>query len=114
MDRRSFIGTSATGLLAPPRAAEAQRAGKPPRLCFLTVDSGTMQSNRFTPFFQRLRDLGYVDGQSITIDYLSADGQGERFPALAVECLRLKADIIVVTPRPLKPRRTQPARSRLS
>jgi putative ABC transport system substrate-binding protein len=52
------------------------------------------------PFFQRLRNLGYVDGQTITIDYLSADGRGERFPALASECLRLKADIIVVTTTP--------------
>jgi putative ABC transport system substrate-binding protein len=41
-----------------------------------------------------------VDGQTIIIDYLSAGGRGERFPALAVECLRLKADIIVVTTTP--------------
>ena len=41
-----------------------------------------------------------MEGQTITIDYLSADGHGERFPALAVECLRLKADIIVVTTTP--------------
>jgi len=41
-----------------------------------------------------------VDGQTISIDYLSADGRGERFPALAADCLRLKADIIVVTSTP--------------
>ena len=41
-----------------------------------------------------------MDGQTITIDYLSADGRGERFPALAADCLRLKADIIVVTTTP--------------
>src|SRR5262249_7728343 len=58
------------------------------------------QAIRFNPFFQRLRDLGYVDGQTITIDYLSAEGQGERFPTLAAECLRRKADIIVVTTTP--------------
>src|SRR5207245_5419753 len=52
------------------------------------------------PFFQGLRELGYVDEQTITIDYLSADGRGERFPALATDCLRLKAHIIVVTPPP--------------
>jgi putative ABC transport system substrate-binding protein len=39
-------------------------------------------------------------GQTITIDYLSTDGQRERFPALAADCLRLKADIIVVTTTP--------------
>ena len=66
----------------------------------LTFDPGTLRSTRFTAFFQGLRDLGYVDGQTITIDYLSADGRGERFPALAAECLRSKADIIVVTTTP--------------
>jgi putative ABC transport system substrate-binding protein len=81
-------------------ASEAQPAGKIPRLCFLTFDPGTAQSNRFKPFFQGLRNLGYVDGQTITIDYLSAAGHGERFPALAADCLRLKADIIVVTTTP--------------
>jgi putative ABC transport system substrate-binding protein len=78
--------------------AEAQSARKIPRLCFLTFDPVT--SSRFNPFFQGLRDLDYRDGQTITIDHLSADGRGERFPALALECLRLKADIIVVTTTP--------------
>ncbi len=81
----------AGGLLAAPLAAEAQ-PGKIPRLCFLTFDPGTPQSSRFDVFFQGLRDLGYVDGQTITIDYLSAGtGQAVGFPALATECLRLKA-----------------------
>jgi putative ABC transport system substrate-binding protein len=87
-------------VFALPLATEAQPAGRIPRLCFLTFDPGTPQSSRFNPFFQGLRDLGYVDGQTITIDYLSADGRGERFAALAVDCLRLKADIIVVTTTP--------------
>jgi len=89
----------ALGVIASP-LAEAQPAGTVPRLCFLTFDSGTLQSNRFGPFFQGLRDLGYVDGQTIAIDYLSADGHGERFSDLAAECLRLKADVIVVTTTP--------------
>jgi putative ABC transport system substrate-binding protein len=38
-----------------------------------------------------LRDLGYVDGQTITIDYLTADGHGERFPMLTAECLRFSS-----------------------
>lgn len=57
-------------------------------------------SPRFQAFFQGLRDLGYVDGQIITIDYLSAEGRGERFPALAADCLRLKTDIVTVTTTP--------------
>ena len=100
MDRRAFISGITAGLLAAPLAAEAQ-PGKIPRLCFLTFDPGTPQSSRFDPFFQGLRDLGYMDGQTITIDYLSAGtSQAVGFAALATECLRLKADIIVVTTTP--------------
>jgi putative tryptophan/tyrosine transport system substrate-binding protein len=89
-------------LVLAPLAAEAQRTGRIPKLCFRTFDPGTAQSPspRFEAFFQGLRDLGYVDGQTITIDYLSAEGRGERFPALAADCLRLKADIVVVTTTP--------------
>jgi putative tryptophan/tyrosine transport system substrate-binding protein len=100
VDRRGFLGTLAGSILAAPLAAEAQPASRIPRLCFLSFDPGTPQSSRFRPFFQGLRDLGYTDGQSITIDYLFADGRGERFPTLAAHCLRLKADIIVVTTTP--------------
>src|SRR5260221_7559678 len=107
MGRMRHVGVTRLGALflallvfALSLATEGQPAGKIPRLCFLTFDPGTAQSNRFKPFFQGLRDLGYVEGQTITIDYLSADGQGERFSALAADCLRLKADIIVVTTTP--------------
>jgi ABC-type uncharacterized transport system substrate-binding protein len=97
MDRRAFIGTVAGTLLAAPLAAEAQQVGKKiPRLCFLELSPGLSRSV-YSPFFQGLRDLGYVDGQTITIDYLSADGQAERFPALAADCVRLKADIVVAS-----------------
>lgn len=100
MRRREFVRFLCGAAVAWPFAASAQQPRKIPRLCFLTFDPGTLESTRFKPFFQALRDLGYVDGQTITIDYLSADGQGERFPVLAAECLRLKADIIVVTTTP--------------
>jgi len=100
MDRRAFISGITGGLLVAPLAVGAQ-PGRIPRLCFLTFDPGTPQSSRFDAFFQGLRDLGYVDGQTITIDYLSAaTSQAAGFPALATECLRVKADIIVVTTTP--------------
>jgi putative ABC transport system substrate-binding protein len=98
--RREFITLLGGATVAWPLAASAQQPKKIPRLCFLTFDPGTPLSNRFMPFFQGLRDLGYVDGQNIIIDYLSAEGQGERFPALAADCLRLKGDIVVVTTTP--------------
>ncbi len=100
MRRREFI-TFLGGIAAGwPLATNAQQPKKIPRLCFLTFDPDASRSTRFGAFFEALRDLGYADGQTISIDYLSADGQSERFPALAAECLRLKADIIVVTTTP--------------
>jgi putative tryptophan/tyrosine transport system substrate-binding protein len=102
MRRREFIsflgGIAATW----PLSARAQQS-KISR-AFASLISCSIQvrcaRTRFDGFFQGLHDLGYVDGQAITIDYLSADGRGERFPALAAECLRLKADIIAVSTTP--------------
>ena len=70
MKRHEFI-TLLGGAAAWPLAARAQQPKKIPRLCFLTFDPGTFQSRsaRFEPFFDRLKELGYVDGQTITIDY---------------------------------------------
>jgi putative ABC transport system substrate-binding protein len=89
-------------LLAPAAPVAAQQSGKVPRLCFLTFDPGTYQSRspRFEPFFKRLGELGYVDGKTITIDYLSAEGRNDRFADIAAECLRFKADVIAVTTTP--------------
>ena len=98
--RREFITLMGVAAAARPLAAHAQAPNNIPRLCFLTFDPGTLQSNRFDAFFQGLRDLGYANGRSIAIDYLSAEGNGERFPALAAECLRLKADVIAVSTTP--------------
>jgi putative ABC transport system substrate-binding protein len=100
MRRREFIALLGGSTVAWPLAARAQQSKKIPRLCFLTFDPGTPQTTRFQPFFQALHDLGYVDGKTITIDYLSANGRGERFPDLAADCVRLKADVIVVTTTP--------------
>jgi putative ABC transport system substrate-binding protein len=100
MRRRDFIKAIAGLGAAMPIAARAQQPAKLPRLCFLTFDPGPLQSTRFGAFFDGLRDLGYVQGQTITIDYLTADGQAERYPALAAQCVRLGADVIVTTTTP--------------
>src|SRR6476646_9271888 len=99
MRRRDILRLLGGAAVSWPVGARAQQSKKVPRLCFLTFDPGTLQATRFA-FFEGLRDLGYVDGQSINIDYLSAEGHGERFPALAAECLRRKADIIAVSTTP--------------
>ena len=102
MKRRKFIALLGAAVVAWPLVAHAQQSKKIPRLCFLTFDPGTLQSRspRFDVFFDSLRDLGYVDGKTIVINYLSADGKDDRFPALVSECLRLKADIIAVSTTP--------------
>jgi putative ABC transport system substrate-binding protein len=89
-------------LIAMPLVGKAQQSGKVPRLCFLTLDPGSPQSppRRFETFFQSLRELGYVQGRTIAIDYLADEGRGNQFPALAADCLRRGADIIAVTTTP--------------
>jgi ABC-type uncharacterized transport system substrate-binding protein len=102
MRRRDFIRGIVGSTAVWPIAARAEQPKNIHRLCFLDfqLDPGTLRSTRFDAFFQGLRDLGYVDGQTITIDYLSADGNGERFPDLVAECLRRKVDIIAVSTTP--------------
>ena len=102
MRRREFITLLGGATAAWPLVAHAQQTKKIPRLCFLTFDPGTLQSRspRFDAFFDSLCELGYVNGQTIDIDYLSAEGLDERYPALVSECLRLKADIIAVSTTP--------------
>jgi putative ABC transport system substrate-binding protein len=102
MRRREFITILGGTAVAWPLGALAQQPNKIPRLCFLTFDPGTLHSRtaRFDPFFDGLRELGYIDGQTISIDYLSAEGSDGRFPDLVSECLRRKPDIIAVSTTP--------------
>jgi putative ABC transport system substrate-binding protein len=85
-----------------PSLSKGEQSKSIPRLCFLTLEPGSLQtrSPRFDAFFQTLRELGYVDGESIIIDYMSAADHGERFPDLVAECLRRKADVIVPSTTP--------------
>jgi putative ABC transport system substrate-binding protein len=94
MDRRAFIGTLAGGFLAAPLAAEGQPAGKVYRIGFL-FSGASGPAREVDTFRQGLRDLGYIEGQNIAIEYRFAGGQVERLPELAAELVRLKLDVIV-------------------
>jgi len=82
-------------LLATGTAAEAQPVGKAHRIGFLLSISRSSMSTRIDSFRQRLRELGYVEGQNIAIDYRSAEGKLDRLPDLAVELVGPKVDVLV-------------------
>ena len=95
MHRRAFLSTMTGSLLAAPRAAEAQQqVGKLSRIGVLmnlySPDAHPPQALR-----QRLRDLGYVEGQNLVIDWRYQLGGTDRLAALAAELVRLKPDVIV-------------------
>ena len=73
---------------------EAQQTKKVPRIGYLST--GSRSSAVVEAFQQGLRDLGYIEGQNITIEYRSTEGMAERLPNLAAELVQLKVDIIVV------------------
>ena len=97
MDRRPFI-TGTIGLLAAPLCAEAQQAGKVYRIGFLGGTSRTANTVMTNAFSQGLRELGYVEGRNVAIEYRYAEGKYERFPDYVNELVRLKVDIIVAVP----------------
>jgi ABC-type uncharacterized transport system substrate-binding protein len=78
-----------------PLATEAQQAGKLYRIGVLDVVGVASNEANLSAFRQGLRELGYVEGQNLVIEYRSADGRAERFPDLATELVRLKVDVIV-------------------
>jgi ABC-type uncharacterized transport system substrate-binding protein len=75
--------------------AEAQQPGKVPRIGFLSGQSLSTISIRTEAFRQGLRELGYVEGKNIVIEWRLGEGKIDRIPALAAELVRLKVDIIV-------------------
>ncbi len=94
MDRRAFIAAVTGGLLAAPLVAQAQQAGKIPRIAFLTTTSPE-NSPTTEAFRQGLRELGYVEGRTISVDYRWGRGSTERFASFAGEVVRANVDVIV-------------------
>jgi putative ABC transport system substrate-binding protein len=103
VDRRRFLLTALAGAFAVPLVAVAQSARNVPRIGYLSPSSPSDPERLASPFGERglaafrqgLRDLGYVEGQNIAIEYRWAEGRFERLPDLAAELVRLKVDVIV-------------------
>jgi ABC-type uncharacterized transport system substrate-binding protein len=89
----------AGGLLAAPLAVEAQEAIKVARIGFLAGNLAALPNLR-EAFLQGLRDLGYVEGRNVVIEYRDAKGKLERLPALAAELVALKVDVILAASTP--------------
>lgn len=95
MDRRTFIAGLVCHVAMLPLTCIAQVPDKVWRIGMLETTSPTLNAANFDAFRARLRELGYIEGRNITIEYRSSDGRGERFPALATELTAMKVDLIV-------------------
>ena len=94
MTSKIVICSLLTVFLLTPSLAQAQQTKKVPRIGFLVGASAPSVAARLDVFRQGLRDLGYVEGKNIVIEYRYAEGKSDRIPALAAELVRLKVDII--------------------
>lgn len=94
MDRRAFIRTLSSGLLAASVISEAQQVPRMARIGYWGRDISPAP-NLPESFVQGLRDLGYVDGRNVVIEYREAKGESQQLPALAAELVALKVDVIV-------------------
>jgi putative ABC transport system substrate-binding protein len=95
MKRREFITLVSSAAAAWPLTARTQQRTKPLTIGFLGPTAASAWSQWIVVFVQRLRDLGWIDGRNVAIEYRWAEGRSERFPEMAEEFVRLKVDIIV-------------------
>lgn len=100
MNRRTFIGAATGALLLPSTLARAQPSGKVYRIGILESIPASENAANLDALRRGLRELGYVEGRNLIIEYRSADGAAERFPALASELVRLPVDVIVTRGTP--------------
>jgi putative tryptophan/tyrosine transport system substrate-binding protein len=97
--RRQFITMLGGAAAAWPLVARAQQAGKVATIGFLGANP-SVESSRVGAFVQRLRELGWIDGRNLAIEYRWAEGRNERYAENAAELVRLKVDVIVTSATP--------------
>ena len=100
MTRRRFLSITLAGTLAAPLAGAAQQPGKMWRIGLLSTGPISNTQPLFNVFQEQLRELGYVDGQNVSIESRAADGNNERLPGLAAELVKLKVDVLLTTGTP--------------
>ena len=96
-NRRKLLIALGAGALAAPFGSFSQQQGKVWRIgvLYLLSRQSAMNTGRYFPFIEGMRDLGYIENKNLLIEWRFADGKSERLPALAVELLNLKVDLIV-------------------
>ncbi len=97
MTKKILVWLLVTFFVANVSVAQAQQPTKIPRISYLGIGSPSTIPDRIEAFRQGLRDLGYVEGKNIVIEWRWAEGKLDRLPALAAELVRLKVDIIVTS-----------------
>jgi len=95
IQRRDFITLLGGAAASWPLGARAQQAAKRPTIGFLGTNTPSAQSQWTAAFVQRLRELGWIEGRTLAIEYRWAEGRSERFAELATDFVRLKVDVIV-------------------
>jgi putative tryptophan/tyrosine transport system substrate-binding protein len=98
--RREFITLLGGAAAAWPLAARAQQLGKLPTVGYLGGGTLTTQRAELDAFVQRLRELGWIEGRTIALEFRWAEGRPERFAEIAAEFVRLKVDVIVTSGTP--------------
>jgi putative ABC transport system substrate-binding protein len=100
VNRRTFLGGLMLGAFGLPLVAQAQQPGRVYRVGFLGNSTPALEANLVGPFRDGLRDLGYIEGRNVLIEYRWAEGNYERFPALIAELIAQKVDVIVTAGTP--------------
>jgi putative ABC transport system substrate-binding protein len=100
MRRRELLKFAGTASIAWPLVARAQDASKHPRIGFLGNSTPALEAKLVESFREGLRDLGYVEGRNISIDYRWAEGNYELLPSLVAELIALKVEVIVTAGTP--------------
>jgi putative ABC transport system substrate-binding protein len=95
MKRREFIAIIGSVAASWPLPTRAQQVGKLPTIGFLGASAASTQAQWSAAFVQRLRELGWIEGRTVAIEYRFAEGRNDRFAELAAELVRLKVDLIL-------------------
>ena len=95
IERRKFLATLGSAAATWPLAARVQQAARLPTIGFLGANTPSAQSQWTTAFERRLRELGWIEGRNVAIEYRWAETRFERSPEIIAEFVRLKVDVIV-------------------